>query len=116
MLMLSDIIALVIFYGIGWIGSFMLLITCSYIFSTIYHELKLEVLANVDENGELPVQTINGKQVKPTVEQMLKTYSIAATNELYPQGSYSERQRIQYQNDMYNAMLALYNRYLNYQK
>lgn len=75
----------------------------------------LEVLANVDENGELPVQTINGKQVKPTVEQMLKTYSIEATNELYPQGSYSERQRIQYQNDMYNAMLALYNRYLNYQ-
>ena len=68
-----------------------------------------------DENGELPVQTINGKQVKPTVEQMLKTYSIEATNELYPQGSYSERQRIQYQNDMYNAMLALYNRYLNYQ-
>ena len=46
---------------------------------------------------------------------MLKAYSIAATNELYPQGSYSERQRIQYQNDMYNAMLALYNRYLNYQ-
>ena len=76
----------------------------------------LEVLANVDENGELPVQTINGKQVKPTVEQMLKTYSIEATNELYPQGSYSERQRIQYQNDMYNAMLALYNKYLNYQK
>ena len=48
MLMLSDIIALVIFYGIGWIGAFMLLITCSYIFSTIYHELKLEVLANVN--------------------------------------------------------------------
>lgn len=76
----------------------------------------LEVLANVDENGELPVQTINGKQVKPTVEEMLKTYSIEATNELYPKGSYSERQRIQYQNDMYNAMLALYNKYLNYQK
>ena len=75
----------------------------------------LEVLANIDENGELPYQTINGKRIRPTIESMLNAYSIAATNELYPKGSTTERERIQYQNNMYNAMQALYNRYYNYQ-
>lgn len=75
----------------------------------------LEVLANIDENGELPYQTINGRRVRPTIESMLNAYSIAATNELYPKGSTTERERIQYQNTMYNAMQALYNRYYNYQ-
>ena len=75
----------------------------------------LEVLANIDENGELPYQTINGRRVRPTIESMLNAYSIAATNELYPKGSTTERERIQYQNNMYNAMQALYNRYYNYQ-
>lgn len=75
----------------------------------------LEVLANIDENGELPYQTINGKRIRPTIESMLNAYSIAATNELYPKGSTTERERIQYQNNMYNAMMALYNRYYNYQ-
>lgn len=75
----------------------------------------LEVLANIDENGELPYQTINGRRVRPTIESMLNTYSIAATNELYPKGSTTERERIQYQNNMYNAMMSLYNRYYNYQ-
>lgn len=75
----------------------------------------LEVLSNIDENGELPYQTINGKQVRPTIESMLNAYSIAATNELYPKGSTTERERIQYQNNMYNAMMSLYNRYYNYQ-
>lgn len=75
----------------------------------------LEVLANIDENGELPYQTINGRRIRPTIESMLNAYSIAATNELYPKGSTTERERIQYQNNMYNAMQALYNRYYNYQ-
>lgn len=75
----------------------------------------LEILANIDENGELPYQTINGRRVRPTIESMLNAYSIAATNELYPKGSTTERERIQYQNNMYNAMQALYNRYYNYQ-
>ena len=75
----------------------------------------LEVLANIDENGELPYQTINGRRVRPTIESMLNAYSIAATNELYPKGSTTERERIQYQNNMYNAMQALYSRYYNYQ-
>lgn len=75
----------------------------------------LEVLANIDENGELPYQTINGRRVRPTIESMLNAYSIAATNELYPKGSTTERERIQYHNNMYNAMQALYNRYYNYQ-
>lgn len=75
----------------------------------------LEVLANIDENEELPYQTINGRRVRPTIESMLNAYSIAATNELYPKGSTTERERIQYQNNMYNAMQALYNRYYNYQ-
>ena len=75
----------------------------------------LEVLANMDENGELPYQTINGRRVRPTIESMLNAYSIAATNELYPKGSTTERERIQYQNNMYNAMMSLYNRYYNYQ-
>ena len=75
----------------------------------------LEVLANIDENGELPYQTINGRRVRPTIESMLNAYSIAATNELYPKGSTTERERIQYQNTMYNAMTSLYNRYYNYQ-
>lgn len=75
----------------------------------------LEVLANIDENGELPYQTINGRRVRPTIESILNAYSIAATNELYPKGSTTERERIQYQNNMYNAMQALYNRYYNYQ-
>lgn len=74
-----------------------------------------EVLANLDENGELPYQTINGKRVRPTIESMLTTYSIAATNELYPKGSTTERERIQYQNKMYNAMMSLYERYYNLQ-
>lgn len=75
----------------------------------------LEILANTDENGELPYQTINGRRVRPTVQSMLNAYSVAATNELYPKGSATERERIQYQNNMYNAMIALYNRYYNYQ-
>ena len=75
----------------------------------------LEVLANIDENGELPYQTINGKRIRPTIESMLNAYSIAATNELYPKGLRTEIERIQYQNNMYNAMIALYNRYYNYQ-
>lgn len=75
----------------------------------------LEVLANIDENGELPYQTINGKRVRPTITSMLNAYSVAATNELYPKGSTTERERIQYQNNMYNAMMSLYNRYYNYQ-
>ena len=41
----------------------------------------LEVLANIDENGELPYQTINGKRIRPTIESILNAYSIAATNE-----------------------------------
>ena len=48
MITLSDLIALFIFYGIGWVGAFMLLITNSYVFSTIYHELKLEDPANIN--------------------------------------------------------------------
>ena len=36
----------------------------------------LEVLANMDENGELPYQTINGRRVRPTIESMLNAYSI----------------------------------------
>ena len=76
----------------------------------------LEILANLDENDELPYQTINGKRVRPSIEYMLTAYSIAATNEMYPKGSTTERERIQYQNNMYNAMKSLYDRYYNYQR
>lgn len=84
--------------------------------SAILENSVLEVLANLDENDELPYQTINGKKVRPSVESMLNAYSIAATNEMYPKGSTTERERIQYQNNMYNAMRALYDRYYNYQR
>lgn len=84
--------------------------------SAILENSVLEVLANLDENGELPYQTINGKRVRPSVESMLNAYSIAATNEMYPKGSTTERERIQYQNNMYNAMKTLYDRYYNYQR
>ena len=84
--------------------------------SVILENSVLEVLANLDENDELPYQTINGKRVRPSVESMLNAYSIAATNEMYPKGSTTERERIQYQNNMYNAMKALYDRYYNYQR
>lgn len=83
--------------------------------SAILESSVLEVLSNLDENGELPYQTINGSRVRPTVESMLNAYSIAATNEMYPKGSTTERERIQYQNNMYNAMKSLYDRYYNYQ-
>ena len=83
--------------------------------SAILESSVLEILANLDDNGELPYQTINGKRVKPTVESMLNAYSIAATNEMFPKGSTTERERIQYQNNMYNAMQALYKRYYYYQ-
>lgn len=84
--------------------------------SAILESSVTEILANLDENGELPYQTINGKRVRPTVESMLNAYSIAATNEMYPKGSTTERERIQYQNNMYNAMKSLYDRYYNYQR
>ena len=84
--------------------------------SAILENSVLEVLANLDENNELPYQTINGKRVRPSVESMLNAYSIAATNEMYPKGSTTERERIQYQNNMYNAMKTLYDRYYNYQR
>lgn len=84
--------------------------------SAILENSVLEVLANLDENDELPYQTINGKRVRPSVESMLNAYSIAATNEMYPKGSTTERERIQYQNNMYNAMRVLYDRYYNYQR
>lgn len=84
--------------------------------SAILESSVLEVLANLDENDELPYQTINGKRIRPSVESMLNAYSIAATNEMYPKGSTTERERIQYQNNMYNAMKALYDRYYNYQR
>lgn len=84
--------------------------------SAILENSVLEVLANLDENDELPYQTINGKRVRPSVESMLNAYSIAATNEMYPKGSTTERERIQYQNNMYNAMKTLYDRYYNYQR
>ena len=84
--------------------------------SAILENSVLEVLANLDENDELPYQTINGKRVRPSVESMLNAYSIAATNEMYPKGSTTERERIQYQNNMYNAMKSLYDRYYNYQR
>ena len=84
--------------------------------SAILENSVLEVLANLDENDELPYQAINGKRVIPSVESMLNAYSIAATNEMYPKGSTTERERIQYQNNMYNAMKALYDRYYNYQR
>lgn len=74
----------------------------------------LEILANLDENNELPYQTVNGKRIKPTVESMITAYSIAATNELYPKGSTTERERLQYQNNMENAMRELFNRYYMY--
>lgn len=83
--------------------------------SAILESSVLEILSNLDENGELPYQTINGSRVRPTVESMLNAYSIAATNEMYPKGSTTERERIQYQNNMYNAMKSLYDRYYNYQ-
>lgn len=83
--------------------------------SAILESSVLEVLSNLDEDGELPYQTINGRRVRPTVESMLNAYSIAATNEMYPKGSTTERERIQYQNNMYNAMKSLYDRYYNYQ-
>lgn len=74
-----------------------------------------EILANVDENGELPYQTINGQRVKPTVESKIKDYSIAATEELYPRSNYTVKDRLLYQNKIYNIMLSLYNKYYNYQ-
>ena len=79
--------------------------------SAILENSVLEILANLDENGELPYQTINGKRIRPSIESMLTAYSVAATNELYPKDSTTERERIQYQNNMYNAMKALYDRY-----
>ena len=84
--------------------------------SAILENSVLEILANLDENDELPYQTINGKRVRPSIEYMLTAYSIAATNEMYPKGSTTERERIQYQNNMYNAMKSLYDRYYNYQR
>lgn len=84
--------------------------------SAILENSVLEILANLDENDELPYQTINGKRVRPSIEYMLNAYSIAATNEMYPKGSTTERERIQYQNNMYNAMKSLYDRYYNYQR
>ena len=83
--------------------------------SAILESSVLEILANLDDNGELPYQTINGKRVRPTIESMLNAYSIAATNEIFPKGSTTEIERIQYQNNIFNAMQALYDRYYKYQ-
>ena len=84
--------------------------------NTILENSVLEVLSNLDENDELPYQTINGVRQRPTVEQMLKVYSVAATNEIYPKGSTSEKERALYQNSMYNKMIELYKKYYNYQR
>lgn len=75
-----------------------------------------EILAKVDENGELPYQTINGKRVKPTAESKIRDYSIAATEELYPSSNYTVKDRLFYQNNIYNIMLSLYNKYYSYQR
>lgn len=58
MITLSNIISLIIFYGVGWVGAFMLLMTISYVFSTVYHELKLENPNNVNNSWRFFVDDV----------------------------------------------------------
>lgn len=71
-----------------------------------------EVLANMNEKGELYPQSVNGQMITPSIEDMLQILATAGTNELYPKGSTTDISRAAYQNQLYMKMYQVLNMYL----
>lgn len=76
-----------------------------------------EILANMDENGNLYPQKIKGKMVQPDIDALLYQAASAGTEELFPKGSTTDVSRAAYQNQLYLKMKQILNGYLkNYRK
>lgn len=63
-----------------------------------------EVLANLDNNGKLFDRAKDGSLIEISIDQMLLILSTAGANELYPQGSITDSQRVLLQNELYKKM------------
>lgn len=76
----------------------------------------VEVLtSNIDENGN-PIQQIIDGTVQPfDIEQSAKTLAAVGVNEIYPKGQFSDGQRLEAHNDMYNVIMELLNSVINKQ-
>lgn len=70
-----------------------------------------KILSNMDSNGNMLPQNINGRLVTPSIDNLLQTFATAGTNELYPQGSTTEVSRAAYQNQLYLKLREQLNKY-----
>lgn len=63
------------------------------------------LLQNIDNEGNPLSYTKNGKTYTYDIEERAQTLANVATNELYPKGKYSDGERLQYANNLYNTIM-----------
>lgn len=64
-----------------------------------------KLLQNIDNEGNPLSYIANGKTYTYDIEERAQTLANVATNELYPKGKYSDGERLQYANDIYNIIM-----------
>lgn len=67
------------------------------------------LMANLDKDGNPLQQTVNGQLQPYDLETSAKTLAAVGVNELYPKGTYSDGQRLEAHNDIYNRIMEILN-------
>lgn len=73
------------------------------------------LMSNLDAKGNPLQQNINGKLQSYNIETSAKTLAAVGVNELYPKGIYSDGQRLEEHNNIYNLIMELLNSVINKQ-
>ena len=66
-------------------------------------------MANLDKDGNPLQQNVNGQLQPYDLENAAKTLAAVGVNELYPKGTYSDGQRLEAHNDIYNRIMEILN-------
>lgn len=67
------------------------------------------LMANLDKDGNPLQQNVNGQLQPYDLENAAKTLAAVGVNELYPKGTYSDGQRLEAHNDIYNRIMEILN-------
>ena len=73
------------------------------------------ILANLDNNGNPLNRVVNGVLQPYNIDESIKMLSAVGTNELYPKGMYSDGERLEAQNNLYNDIMEIISNVINQQ-
>lgn len=73
------------------------------------------LMSNLDSNGNPLTQLVKGKLQPYDLETSAKTLAAVGVNELYPKGIYSDGQRLEEHNNIYNHIMELLDSVINKQ-